>query len=121
MGGILILFIYITSLASNETFKFSLNFKFFYIVRIILIIFLTIIFQDTKTLNFINRNIINNETNRIINLSQLMEKNTILLIKIFNPPTNLITILIINYLFLTLIATVKITDIFKGPLRQKNY
>jgi NADH-ubiquinone oxidoreductase chain 6 len=48
------------------------------------------------------------------------DKNNFLLIKIYNFPINIITILLVNYLFLTLIATVKITNIFKGPLRPIN-
>lgn len=42
------------------------------------------------------------------------------LIKLFNQPTGLITLILVVYLLLTLIAVVKITRIFFGPLRQKN-
>lgn len=40
--------------------------------------------------------------------------------KIYNFPTNLITLLLINYLFLTLLITVKITKKNYGPLRPIN-
>jgi len=49
----------------------------------------------------------------------LIEKNKIILNKIYNFPINIITILLVFYLFLTLITSVKITNIFKGPLRTK--
>lgn len=49
-----------------------------------------------------------------------METLNYKLIKLYNYPTNFITILLINYLLLTLIAIVKITNIFFGPLRPIN-
>jgi NADH-ubiquinone oxidoreductase chain 6 len=49
----------------------------------------------------------------------LIEKNKIILNKIYNFPINIITIILVFYLFLTLITSVKITNIFKGPLRTK--
>ncbi len=45
--------------------------------------------------------------------------NKLSLIKYFNFPNNLIIIIIIIYLFITLIAVVKITKFLYGPLRQK--
>lgn len=75
-------------------------------------------FIDFKNIIFIN-NLNNNETLSIISIYNNIEKNNSLLSIMYNFPTNIITILLINYLFLTLIATVKITNIFKGPLRQK--
>lgn len=96
-----------TSLASNETFSLSTN---------ILIISIFIIFCTQFILYFYD-NAITNEffTNSLENLNK---ENYINLIKLFNYPTNLITILLINYLLITLIAVVKITNIFYGPLRQ---
>jgi NADH-ubiquinone oxidoreductase chain 6 len=66
-------------------------------------------------ISFIN----NNEINRIYNINSYIFENSINLNKLYNFPTNLITLLLINYLFLTLVAVVKITNIFYGPLRQK--
>lgn len=60
------------------------------------------------------------ENRNIIFLKNLILENNFILNKIYNFPINLITILLINYLFLTLIITVKITNIFEGPLRPKN-
>jgi NADH-ubiquinone oxidoreductase chain 6 len=116
----LILFIYITSLASNETFNFSLNFKIVknYLLISILILFIIYIL-DFKNLIF-NNIIFNDENYSLLFYQTSLEKNNFFLNKMYNFPTNIITILLVNYLFLTLIATVKITNIFQGPMRPKN-
>nr|QRV62436.1 NADH dehydrogenase subunit 6 [Graptodytes pietrii] len=116
IGGMLILFMYMTSLASNEKFKFSLNISLmiFYFLLILLFIyfsmdyFLTnLFFKNSNLLEIINSNLFKkNENNLSINL-------------MYNNPNNLITMILINYLFLTLIAIVKITKSNTGPLRQK--
>nr|QBF44165.1 NADH dehydrogenase subunit 6 [Simulium quinquestriatum] len=49
-----------------------------------------------------------------------IKENMINLNKLYNYPTNFLTIILINYLFLTLIAVVKVTNIFYGPLRPRN-
>jgi len=117
LGGILVLFIYVTSLASNEIFTFSI--KIIFVSTIILSLFsFIILFLDFNLINsfFIN----NNEIIKINNLNSFINENTIRLNKLYNFPTNIITILLINYLFLTLVAVVKITNIFYGPLRPKS-
>lgn len=116
LGGILILFIYVTSLASNEI--FSISIKTIIYSLIIIIFLLTILF-------FIDFNIImsfikNNDIIEIINLNSFLQENMLSLNKIYNYPTNLITLILINYLLITLIAIVKITNVFYGPLRQIN-
>lgn len=111
MGGILILFIYITRIASNEKFKF--NFK----IIIILITILILIFIIRTILDYFYFNSII-KISEIINQSYSIN-NKLSLTKYFNFPNNLIIILIIIYLFITLIAIVKITKFSYGPLRQK--
>ena len=117
LGGILVLFIYVTSLASNEIFTFSIKIIFISIIILSLFSFI-ILFLDFNLINsfFIN----NNEIIKINNLNSFINENTIRLNKLYNFPTNIITILLINYLFLTLVAVVKITNIFYGPLRPKS-
>lgn len=61
----------------------------------------------------------NNEVYSIIDIKSFINENTVSLNKLYNFPTNILTILLINYLFLTLIAVVKITNIYEGPLRPK--
>nr|UAJ48134.1 NADH dehydrogenase subunit 6 [Cybister japonicus] len=116
IGGMLILFIYMTSLASNEMFKFSK-----YILFILIFMFMTtlLIFynMDYLMINSIlkNSNLIENLDNWLF----LKNENLITLNKIYNNPNNWMTFILINYLLLTLIAVVKITKINYGPLRQK--
>nr|YP_009407572.1 NADH dehydrogenase subunit 6 [Anabropsis carli]ASA68846.1 NADH dehydrogenase subunit 6 [Anabropsis carli] len=117
LGGMLVLFIYITSLASNE--MFAIPTKFILSSLIILMILISTSFILDSSL--INLNIINNDMNTTINNSSyLYNESTISLMKLYNNPTELITLMLVLYLFLTLIAIVKITNIFQGPLRQKN-
>lgn len=119
MGGILILFIYITSIASNEQFKFKINVNLIKILVTINLLFLLIFITFNQKLLFFNK-IQNFEINNILIIKNLIFENNFILNKIYNFPINIITILLINYLFLTLIATVKITNIFEGPLRPKS-
>nr|ARH55036.1 NADH dehydrogenase subunit 6 [Haliplus sibiricus] len=116
IGGMLILFIYMTSMASNEMFKFSINtfIMMFIILNVFMMLFL---FIDPMYLTLMLKN--NNLIEYINNLMMLNNENMISLNKIYNMPNNLMTILLINYLLLALIAVVKITNINFGPLRQK--
>nr|YP_009491531.1 NADH dehydrogenase subunit 6 [Musca sorbens]AWI48590.1 NADH dehydrogenase subunit 6 [Musca sorbens]QAB45355.1 NADH dehydrogenase subunit 6 [Musca sorbens] len=112
LGGMLVLFIYVTSLASNEMFTFSVK---------LLISSITIFFIMIISLYFIDKSILlqytNLEVQTISNLNSYMMENSLSLNKLYNYPTNLLTILLMNYLLITLIAVVKITNLFKGPLR----
>nr|ASY98519.1 NADH dehydrogenase subunit 6 [Anaxarcha sinensis] len=110
LGGMLILFMYVTSLASNEMFFYSnkilLTMLFFPFIFIVMYYF---------TLNFPMNLYENMENSLTLNL---LPNN--FLLKMYNQPINMILILIASYLFLTLIAVVKIINIYKGPLRQMN-
>nr|QEE94252.1 NADH dehydrogenase subunit 6 [Ochlerotatus fulvus] len=116
MGGMLVLFIYVTSLSSNE--MFSMSFKLSFLAFLMMMIFMMITFFMDKSIidNFIN----NNEMMNLFNSISLLPENLIELNKMYNFPTNLITLLLINYLFLTLLVTVKITKKNYGPLRPMN-
>nr|ARH54600.1 NADH dehydrogenase subunit 6 [Pyrrhidium sanguineum] len=108
VGGMLILFIYMTSVASNEKFKFSYNLFLgsmaFLLVSIIMISFDQFFF-DINSLNF--------------ELSSMMNPNMSLsMSKYINPPLNKLMYLTIIYLLITLIMVVKVTEINRGPLRQ---
>lgn len=116
IGGILVLFIYVTSLASNEI--FSLSIKILTIIITILILLIIIVIFIDKLIIIFNQ--INNEINSIIYLNSYISENTLNLNKLYNYPTNIITLLLINYLLITLIATVKITKLFYGPIRSIN-
>nr|ASM41845.1 NADH dehydrogenase subunit 6 [Chlorophorus simillimus] len=105
VGGMLILFIYMTSVASNEKFNLSMN------VIIILPIYsflLTSTFMDKMLTSFFIKN---NE------LANIMSKE-LSMSKYLNFPNNFIMTSMIIYLLITLIMVVKITTLEKGPLRQ---
>nr|AET13040.1 NADH dehydrogenase subunit 6 [Bittacomorphella fenderiana] len=116
LGGMLVLFIYVTSLASNEMFSISMKMvsTFFFILSILLMIMILI--DPMLIKNFFY----NNEMLSIINMKSYFQEDTLNLNKLYNFPINFLTMMLINYLFLTLIAVVKITNIFYGPLRQMN-
>nr|YP_010265209.1 NADH dehydrogenase subunit 6 [Allodia zaitzevi]UIP57080.1 NADH dehydrogenase subunit 6 [Allodia zaitzevi] len=116
LGGMLVMFIYVTSLSSNEMFSIS-NKLFFFVFLLGIMFFMIFIVFDLNFISWIN----NLETELFINnkneLNFLVEENSISLLKIYNHSTNLITLFLINYLFLTLVISVKITNFFYGPLR----
>nr|YP_010046631.1 NADH dehydrogenase subunit 6 [Culex sitiens]QPJ78549.1 NADH dehydrogenase subunit 6 [Culex sitiens] len=116
MGGMLVLFIYVTSLSSNEMFSMSFKLTFISIMMIFLFIIISYFFDNTLMENFIK----NNESIQLFNNNNLFYENFLSLNKMYNFPTNLITLLLINYLFLTLLVTVKITKKNYGPLRPMN-
>nr|YP_010946853.1 NADH dehydrogenase subunit 6 [Rhabdoblatta nigrovittata]WGO57610.1 NADH dehydrogenase subunit 6 [Rhabdoblatta nigrovittata] len=108
LGGMLVLFIYVTSLASNEMFTMS--------TKLIMLSFMTLPAFYLIYNNYMN-SFMNQET---LNFTIINNYTSLPLIKLYNNPTSIITIMLATYLFLTLIAVVKITNIFKGPLRQSN-
>nr|YP_010894895.1 NADH dehydrogenase subunit 6 [Phortica longipenis]WJW73408.1 NADH dehydrogenase subunit 6 [Phortica longipenis] len=116
LGGMLVLFIYVTSLASNEMFNLSIKLTIFSMMFTLLFIILCFIIDKTS-LSFY---LMNNEMESIFNLKSFLMENSLSLNKLYNYPTNFITILLMNYLLITLIIIVKITKLFKGPLRLMN-
>nr|AVN68001.1 NADH dehydrogenase subunit 6 [Cosmozosteria sp. B117] len=112
LGGMLILFIYVTSLASNEMFYFSMKML---ISMVLIMILLLMLINNNDMININNMEMMMHD-----NIYSKENELTMILTKLYNQPTNMITIMLASYLFLTLIAVVKITNISKGPLRQMN-
>nr|QWZ46372.1 NADH dehydrogenase subunit 6 [Pelecyphorus foveolatus] len=107
VGGMLILFMYMTSIASNEKFSFNMKSIIMSIAFPITMMIPSIYFY----INSINNEMINQEFNMMINYS---------LNKYINYPSNLILIFMMMYLLLTMIASVKITNFKHGPIRHMN-
>lgn len=104
LRGALVLFIYIARIASNE--KFNLSIKNLLLRAIILSVSLLWFFLYNK-ITF---------SNNIIYIEELR------LIKLFNTNTAKITLLIIIYLLLAIIAVSNIVKTNNGPLRiRSNY
>nr|YP_010173061.1 NADH dehydrogenase subunit 6 [Bironella derooki]QSH90939.1 NADH dehydrogenase subunit 6 [Bironella derooki] len=116
LGGMLILFIYVTSLSSNEMFTLSFKLSFFSIFMLMIMSFMIFFLDKSLIEHFIN----NMEMENLFMINNLINENILSLNKMYNFPTNMITMLLINYLFLTLLVTVKITKKFYGPLRPMN-
>nr|QHF17850.1 NADH dehydrogenase subunit 6 [Acrotaeniostola dissimilis] len=116
LGGMLVLFIYVTSLASNEMFSMSMKLTTICIMLFMTMMMINMMIDKTNISFFIQ----NNEMNSSYNMNLLLKENSLNLYKLYNYPTNLITILLMNYLLITLIAVVKITKLFYGPLRSMN-
>nr|YP_010599798.1 NADH dehydrogenase subunit 6 [Nola angustipennis]WAL04258.1 NADH dehydrogenase subunit 6 [Nola angustipennis] len=118
LGGLLVLFIYVSSVVSNELFNPSMNMKIFFIMNMLLMMMLQIIYMNNLTwMNLsINDDMINfNMMTNLINY-----ENKINLNKLYNNQTFLMMMMMIIYLFITLISVIKITNIFYGPLRSSN-
>nr|AND96325.1 NADH deshydrogenase subunit 6 [Onitis falcatus] len=107
IGGMLILFIYMTSVASNEIFMPSIKI-FYFFMSMFLISLILYYFID----NFFWT--LNNSFNGEINSNQFYWS----LNKYFNYPNNMIMYMLILYLLITLLTIVKITDFKKGALRS---
>uniref|UniRef100_A0AB39A5V3 NADH-ubiquinone oxidoreductase chain 6 n=1 Tax=Senometopia prima TaxID=3234324 RepID=A0AB39A5V3_9MUSC len=112
LGGMLVLFIYVTSLASNEMFSLSIKLMFTSIIMFMLLLFIMIFMDKNLLMSYKNLEILSN-----FNLNSYIMENSLSINKLYNFPTNLLNILLMNYLLITLIAIVKITKLFKGPLR----
>nr|UEV85631.1 NADH dehydrogenase subunit 6 [Thalamita sima] len=108
LGGMLVLFIYVTSLASNESFSFSYSTLAASLIILFSLVPLTLIWDY-----FFNM------FSAQLPLSSLdMETSNVFIISwIYSINLMNFTLFIIIYLLLTLIVVVKITNLFKGPLR----
>nr|YP_010478408.1 NADH dehydrogenase subunit 6 [Nesophrosyne maritima]UVI59852.1 NADH dehydrogenase subunit 6 [Nesophrosyne maritima] len=102
VGGLLILFMYMSSIASNE--KFTTN-MFMAIIALIA----AMVPLEGFMVEFITND---------ITLST-MSVDMISMTKIYNKKTFIITMFMFLYLLMTMIVVTKIIKIFKGPLRAK--
>nr|QYK19311.1 NADH dehydrogenase subunit 6 [Macromia manchurica] len=113
LGGMLVLFIYMTSVASNEMFK-SQNLKLMVFMMVVLMIFMLIMMMDPLT--------ISSNSNQDISMMPFLDQDQTeqSLSMIYSYPNSLITVFMVMYLLLTLIIIVYITKFNKGPLRMMN-
>nr|UFR83004.1 NADH dehydrogenase subunit 6 [Xylotrupes beckeri]UFR83030.1 NADH dehydrogenase subunit 6 [Xylotrupes sumatrensis] len=110
VSGMLVLFAYMTSVASNEKFIPSIKI-FLMIMSIITLSIFMMMMMDPYYSNMNNVFLETMTNNSTYNISMT---------KYFNYPNMSIMFLLIIYLLITLIAVVKITKIKMGPLRQTN-
>nr|ARH54712.1 NADH dehydrogenase subunit 6 [Romualdius bifoveolatus] len=110
IGGLLVLFIYMTSIASNEKFKFSKN-----LCILSLMVLLIAYLKITKDEFILKMNIFNYDST-----DQITQNFNLSMNKFTNLPMMFLMILLMMYLLITLISIVKITQSKMGPLRS-NY
>nr|UFK32184.1 NADH dehydrogenase subunit 6 [Limassolla emmrichi] len=103
IGGLLILFTYMSSIASNDKFKLKFNF-------VLILIILLIILDDM---------IMHNQIKETLSLNKFLTSN-LSLMKIYSGKSMMLTIMMILYLLLTMISVTKMVKHFKGPLRNIN-
>nr|YP_010481710.1 NADH dehydrogenase subunit 6 [Psychophora sabini]UVU20402.1 NADH dehydrogenase subunit 6 [Psychophora sabini] len=116
LGGLLVLFIYVSSIASNEIFfMMNINMKFFLFFMFILITIIQMFFY--KNLNWMNFSNNMSDTEKFVNMFFFNNDNKINMNKLYNSHNFLLMLMMVIYLFITLISIVKITNIFYGPLR----
>nr|WEB57930.2 NADH dehydrogenase subunit 6 [Luciola kagiana] len=109
VGGMLILFIYMTSVASNEKFSYSKILSTTMIIFTIMSMLMLMKDQFYSSLNSNNMEMTNLKSKLLFKLS---------LNKFYMFPMMLISLSVIIYLLITLIAVVKITNLKSGPLRK---
>nr|YP_010242211.1 NADH dehydrogenase subunit 6 [Leiometopon simyrides]QTI83250.1 NADH dehydrogenase subunit 6 [Leiometopon simyrides] len=119
LGGLLVLFIYVSSIASNEMFYSNFNMKMIFMMFMFILMMIQYMFMyDIKWMNFL----FNSDMSNFLNLMLFFNnENKIDLNKLYNNQTFLIMMMLMIYLFITLIAVVKITNIFYGPLRSSSF
>nr|YP_009655019.1 NADH dehydrogenase subunit 6 [Rhyzopertha dominica]QCI56366.1 NADH dehydrogenase subunit 6 [Rhyzopertha dominica] len=103
IGGMMVLIMYMTSIASNEMFKLK--------KKMLLIPILSALILSNNKIKEMN----------LVEMSN-MEKNLnfkLSMTKFLNEPMMNFTLTIMIYLLITLIVIVKITNLNEGPLRQK--
>nr|AEP27732.1 NADH dehydrogenase subunit 6 [Brachycerus muricatus] len=113
ISGMLILFLYMTSVASNEKFNMPIKLMFYSGLVVLFSMILSLMMVDPLLLNNF-KNSFNMNYNKEMNTHLYLSMN-----KLFNQPSWMIFILMIIILFMTLIMTIKISGIKQGPLRQK--
>nr|YP_006503945.1 NADH dehydrogenase subunit 6 [Neotermes insularis]AFM92445.1 NADH dehydrogenase subunit 6 [Neotermes insularis] len=105
IGGMLVLFIYVASLASNE--MFSLSTKMMGTTMGMTAALMLV--KDWITL----------DSKDMTHFNTMMENEiTTMTSKLYNYPNGYLTILMALYLLMTLIVVVKITNVSEGPLRK---
>nr|YP_011036690.1 NADH dehydrogenase subunit 6 [Xestocephalus biprocessus]WRK21294.1 NADH dehydrogenase subunit 6 [Xestocephalus biprocessus] len=103
IGGLLILFTYMSSIASNEKMKTSVN------ITLMMLMMLTIM----------DEMMIENQMEEKQEMMKMLTTEKMSMIKLFNTKSMTITILMILYLLLSMISVSKIINHHEGPLRTK--
>nr|YP_010736933.1 NADH dehydrogenase subunit 6 [Busonia albilateralis]WEP24820.1 NADH dehydrogenase subunit 6 [Busonia albilateralis] len=104
IGGLMILFIYMSSLASNE--KFKTNTK-------MMIMMISLIIMSEELM-------FNHQNNELQDFCLLENNENLYFMKLYNKKSMAISIMLFIYLLLTMIMVTKLIKYYEGPLRAKN-
>lgn len=117
IGGLIIIYIYITSLSNNEFSSFNLKILLINILKILpfIIIFLIFIYKSSHLI--INKNNLIYLNSELI----LISKNNIYLNIIYKEFNNKSSFYIILYLYYSIICIINICYKLKAPLRQLSF
>ncbi|YP_009919186.1 NADH dehydrogenase subunit 6 (mitochondrion) [Rhodnius prolixus] len=110
LSGMLVLFIYMTSVASNEKFQTSVSMSSITAMALMSSIILLFIVDQLKTKSMwstMKKDMMSNE--------QMMS-----LLKLFSMHNMWITIMLVSYLFISMITVSYVVNVHDGPLRTKN-
>nr|YP_001789012.1 NADH dehydrogenase subunit 6 [Phthonandria atrilineata]ACB20531.1 NADH dehydrogenase subunit 6 [Phthonandria atrilineata] len=118
LGGLLVLFIYVSSVASNEMFNLTFNMKMFLFFLLLFYLSNQIYLFIFENLNWMNLTNNMTDNDNLFNMMFFNNENNINLNKLYNNHNYMIMMMLMIYLFISLVAVVKITNIFYGPLRS---
>jgi len=110
LGGILVLFIYVASLASNEIFSFSTKLFFTLTVLFVIIVLIILLYDPLSTPS-------NDYFNELTSWTLTKDILNLFIFKIYNITNYLLTLLAVIYLLLALVIVANIVSIQEGPLR----
>nr|YP_009590120.1 NADH dehydrogenase subunit 6 [Magicicada septendecula]YP_009590133.1 NADH dehydrogenase subunit 6 [Magicicada tredecula]AWV83715.1 NADH dehydrogenase subunit 6 [Magicicada tredecula]QBM09105.1 NADH dehydrogenase subunit 6 [Magicicada septendecula]QBM09118.1 NADH dehydrogenase subunit 6 [Magicicada septendecula]QBM09131.1 NADH dehydrogenase subunit 6 [Magicicada septendecula]QBM09144.1 NADH dehydrogenase subunit 6 [Magicicada septendecula] len=105
IGGMLILFMYMSSIASNEKFYFSMK-----LLILNMIIWILIMIMNTISFKM-------DSINKLLEMNNLFD--SFMIKKLYMFPSGMMTIMLVIYLLFTLIVVVNIISIKLSPLRSK--
>nr|YP_009743566.1 NADH dehydrogenase subunit 6 [Tituria pyramidata]QIE11353.1 NADH dehydrogenase subunit 6 [Tituria pyramidata] len=107
VGGLLVIFMYISSISSNEKFKFNLF--LFYLFCCLFFFYFDEMVLENQTFDSL-------EMNGGIDLSESYS-----MVKLYNNSCKMLTVFMIIYLIFTMIVVSFVVKHFKGPLRSSTY
>nr|YP_010586651.1 NADH dehydrogenase subunit 6 [Wormaldia unispina]UZZ44465.1 NADH dehydrogenase subunit 6 [Wormaldia unispina] len=113
IGGMLILFMYMCSISSNNIIFISPKLMILILMLTPLNLLISLFFLYNENLNY----------NLLQNYNSLLEMNSLslnFLSKMFNDYSSFLTLFLILYLFILMILVNKITNFNVGPLRKTN-
>lgn len=116
ISGLLIIFLYFSSLISNEQIIIFYNLNLFYIFIINLILFYLIYFNKNFLINLYFS--ISKEINSFYNINY---KPFINIINLYEYPFNNLTILCIIFLLISLFSIIKLCSTKSSPIRKISY